>query len=660
MRVKDCVFKREMGTGPSHGLPVAALDQPLAEYRLYYIVDGVGSFRINGEKHVLRDDSLFITYPKDTCSIAPLGENVPYTSYSIVFEVEKSDGELRTLLEGPFMNRRALARGKNLRFLFDEMLSCFSGGDEASLCACGHYLLGLLHSLSNESQQEGGSASSLTYIDRAVEILRSKLKERVSLADVCAELNITEPHFIRIFKAHLGVPPMKYLMRLRIEEATTLLGETNLPIFQIADMLKFSSEAHFSRTFKQHRGITPMNYRIGHLHTLTARKERSEKELELANSMIQSIIDASPDLIFYKNLDSVTMWCNDAYARFVGLPKERILGRSDFEIHPRHLAEFFLERDRLIFKNNKAIKNEEWLVFPGGERRKFEVYKAPLHDPEGRPLGLLGISRDISDREEATRLLTETIESEEIANKQKSDFLFTMSEEIITSIANIREELTPAARARSEDEVARNIAFECDYLTVLAEETVAFTRFEGCEDKLDVTPFSLSALCRRLEKSLYSKYSRFNIQLRLRLDERIPELVYGDELRIYHLFIHLITASIKYSQQGFIELDGSYDRPTASITVRISEAHFSKERIESFSKMLELSEKEQSFFLKSADLSLAIASKLLKMMNGRLALKRIKNDRIEFEISIALPDSIEGPVWDRAPALLRTGTAPGS
>jgi PAS domain S-box-containing protein len=640
MRIKDCAFKRVLGTSADPSMSAGLLEQPEDEYRLHYVVDGAGFIRLNGEKHFLRNDFIFITYPKDNCSIAPVGAEVPYTSYMLSFATEKGDEELVELLHGTGISRRILSHGRNLRFLFDEILANFSEARENSLAVCGHYILALLLSLSGPREEEPARASSISYVDKAIELLRAKVREQTTLTEICEELHITEPHFIRIFKSHMGVPPMKYLMRLRMEEAAYLLGESNLPIYQVAETLSFSSEAHFSRTFKQHQGMTPMNYRTSQLHNLKARRDRSEKDLEIANSMIQTIIDASPDLIFYKNLESITMWCNDAYAQFVGLPKERILGRSDFEIHPRQLAEFFLEKDRLIFKNNKAIKNEEWLVYPNGERRKFEVYKAPLRGPDGATLGLLGISRDISDREEATRRLTEAMAEEENANRQKRDFLLTMSEEIVAAIAGVREALAPAGDSR--EPAADGAAFECDYLTVLAEETIAFTRFESGEDKPKVASFRLGELCARLRKSIYNKYSRFNVELRLKLDDSIPNRVFGDELRLYHLLIHLITTSIKYSQQGLIEIECGYSRPEASIKIRISQAHFSRERIESFSQMPEIVEGEHSFFLKSTDLSLAIAGKLLKMMNGRLTFKRIRMDQVEFEVEIALPDAVDG------------------
>jgi len=178
-----------------------------------------------------------------------------------------------------------------------------------------------------------------------------------------------------------------------------LLCESNLLIYEIAECLNFSSETHFSRTFKKFKFKTPANYRNSQIQSLSKHRNRSEINLANANRMIQTIIDASPDLIFFKNTDGVILWCNNAYEKIHGLSKEQILGRSDFEIIPKHRAEFFQEKDRNIFIQNKAIKNEEWMTLPSGERRKYEVFKAPVHDSAGAIIGLLGISRDIMKME---------------------------------------------------------------------------------------------------------------------------------------------------------------------------------------------------------------------------------------------------------------------
>ena len=310
--------------------------------------------------------------------------------YWVVASLEPGDDELAHLIRGTAARFDRSRAPRNLRFFFEDIDQCCRINSDLSMTSAGHHTAGLLYALLASQQGNHTTARSFAYVDRAIAYMQESIRQEISLADICAELHITEAYFIRIFKSHMGVAPMKYLMRLKIDAAAGLLLETNLPVHEIGETLNFNSDAHFSRTFKQHMDINPLSYRNRHVRQLRSEKEKSEKELANAYRFLETLIDASPDLIFFKSTDSIIMGCNESFCRMVGLAKDQIVGRSDFEIFPREIAEFFLAKDKIIYQQNKPFKNEEWLDFPSGERKKYEVYKAPFRDAQGKVLGLFG------------------------------------------------------------------------------------------------------------------------------------------------------------------------------------------------------------------------------------------------------------------------------
>ncbi len=175
---------------------------------------------------------------------------------------------------------------------------------------------------------------------------------------------------------------------------------TNKTLAHIAEDLNFSSASHFSKTFKQYLSISPIQYRNNYINTLENRQEQSAKEIEKAYVLLQNIIDSSPDMIFYKDINGIMMGCNKTTCEILGLKREQIVGHSDYDYCSKEDADFFKKRDEMIFQTGEAYKNEEWMTYPDGRKRKFEVYKAPFHDSQGQLLGLIGISRDITDREQ--------------------------------------------------------------------------------------------------------------------------------------------------------------------------------------------------------------------------------------------------------------------
>lgn len=72
---------------------------------------------------------------------------------------------------------------------------------------------------------------------------------------------MSRSNFMAQFKKQVGVPPMVYLNRLRINQAQTLLNKTQLPVSQIADQVGFHSDRAFRQAFKGQTGLAPREYR---------------------------------------------------------------------------------------------------------------------------------------------------------------------------------------------------------------------------------------------------------------------------------------------------------------------------------------------------------------------------------------------------------------
>ncbi len=96
---------------------------------------------------------------------------------------------------------------------------------------------------------------------RCIEIMHARLSEDISLDELAAEAQLSPFHFARMFKQSLGVPPRVYLTRLRMEKASELLEQTDIPITEIAFEVGYSSNQVLARVFAKHRKMTPSDYR---------------------------------------------------------------------------------------------------------------------------------------------------------------------------------------------------------------------------------------------------------------------------------------------------------------------------------------------------------------------------------------------------------------
>lgn len=127
---------------------------------------------------------------------------------------------------------------------------------------------------------------------------------------------------------------------------------------------------------------------------------RLNAELVHQSALLRSIIDSIPDLIFYKDTNSVYLGCNKAFERFAGRPEQDQVGKTDFDFFDREVAEFFRQKDCEMMEGGQARSNEELITYPDGHQVLLDTLKTPFWGPDGALLGLVGISRDITERKQ--------------------------------------------------------------------------------------------------------------------------------------------------------------------------------------------------------------------------------------------------------------------
>lgn len=155
-------------------------------------------------------------------------------------------------------------------------------------------------------------------------------------------------------------------------------------------------EIHVSPIFDSRKQIIGT---AGISKTITEQK-KLEIELKNQKKMLKSMIDVIPDLIFYKDINSVYLGCNSAFSdKFIGLSEEEIVGKTDLHfVKDIELANFFREKDRIVLAATETISNEETITLADGSVVDIETAKTPFFDESGQVAGLIGVSRDITAR----------------------------------------------------------------------------------------------------------------------------------------------------------------------------------------------------------------------------------------------------------------------
>lgn len=178
--------------------------------------------------------------------------------------------------------------------------------------------------------------------------------------------------------------------------------------------------------------------------SLEEKVKHQTKEIVRANILLVSLIDSIPDLIFYKDQEGKYLGCNTAFCEFSGCAKDEIIGHTDFDIFDKEFAEFFRKQDRkMLINQGKTRRNEEWFCYPDGKKILLDTLRTDYKGIEGNVLGIIGISRDITEQKRTEKTLEDERTRLSVTLKSIGDAVITTDAEgYITSMNPIAEQLT--------------------------------------------------------------------------------------------------------------------------------------------------------------------------------------------------------------------------
>ena len=228
---------------------------------------------------------------------------------------------------------------------------------------------------------------------------------------------------------------------------------------------------------------------------ITTRKQ-AQAALAASEARHRTLLDTLPQKIVCKDRNSVYLYVNRAYAGDLGTSPEEVVGRTDYDFHPRELADKYRADDQRTMESGEVEEFEENYIRDGQELVVHTV-KTPVTDEQGNTHGILGIFWDVSEQrrlEQRTRQASRLEAIGSLAGGVAHDF-----NNLLTAILGYSE-LTLAGL--SEDDPVRRNAQEirkaANRAASLTHQLLAFSRKQVLEPKVT----DLNVLVRDAEKML--------------------------------------------------------------------------------------------------------------------------------------------------------------
>jgi PAS domain S-box-containing protein len=135
-------------------------------------------------------------------------------------------------------------------------------------------------------------------------------------------------------------------------------------------------------------------------HGISERK-KTEESLRESEKRLRTLLDAIPDAVFFKDSGGRHIIANRATEELFGLSPEMMVGKTAEDLLPPEIAAVCHKNDEEVLKTRRTVRYKENLIDKNGNRQIVHTIKVPLYDENDNSMGLVVISRDITEREKA-------------------------------------------------------------------------------------------------------------------------------------------------------------------------------------------------------------------------------------------------------------------
>lgn len=309
----------------------------------------------------------------------------------------------------------------------------------------------------------------------------------------------------------------------------------------------------------------------------TAERDAALNQVREGHSVLRAVTEGTTDAIYVKDLDGRYLMINPAGARYLGKPVEEIVGKDDRELFSNESASEIMARDRAIMIEGNTATFEQVGVAAGVSRTYLST-KGPYRDEEGAIIGLIGISRDITERMRADEERQDLLEREkelraaaDEANQRKDEFLSLLGHELRNPLAPIRNGLEILQQDTSEKTVKTVLELmgrQVHHLTRLVDDLLDVSRITSGRIELRPEPTDLRTILESAVEASRPLLNSREHKIALSLPEE-PLPILADVTRLEQVFVNLLNNAAKYTDpEGRIELDAESDGGEAVVRLR--------------------------------------------------------------------------------------------
>lgn len=264
-------------------------------------------------------------------------------------------------------------------------------------------------------------------------------------------------------------------------------------------------------------------------------------------AILRAISNTSDDVMFAKDRQGRMRFANPATLALIGRPLDEVLGKTDAELlNDAAAAAAVMHNDQQVMNSGQSAEYEELVPMPDGTDKVWLSRKIPYLDDQGAVIGLLGVSREITQRARKEHDLA-------AQSTRKDEFLAMLAHELRNPLAPIMHGAQMLDKVAGTEErvrgISRIITRQASHMVALVDDLLDVSRLQRGMVTLDQSPTDINGVLQHaVEQVRALAYDRRHV-LHVTLAP-VGAHVFGDRTRLIQAVANILVNAVNFTPPG--------------------------------------------------------------------------------------------------------------
>lgn len=375
--------------------------------------------------------------------------------------------------------------------------------------------------------------------------------------------------------------------------------------------------------------------------------------IEAANHFLY-LQDQLPDRFYFKDRNSIFRGGNKAWLAFQHIESlTDAIGMSDLNsgaFTPEAAQKIFAQEQEMM-RTGVPIHERECHTHADGSKSYADSKKVPLYNSHNEVIGLVGLTRDVTELVKTEQALEKAKLEAEQGAKAKSSFLAVMSHEIRTPMNGVigcASLLGATPLSPEQEQLVHTIQNSGESLLVLINDILDYSKIEAGKINLENSPFQLRLLIEDCIELFSKQVSDKQLEINYFIEADVPLTLNGDATRIRQIINNLVGNAIKFTEHGEVfvdvsltKLDTQKHRCGLLITIKDTGIGISDDNQSNLFNAFTQADSSITRKFGGTGLGLVICKKIIEQLEGDIWFKSVLGEGTTFYVTLPLDFEVQ-------------------